>query len=343
MNEGDFNLMRDDGNADEIILPITINPPIRCYRIHAYIYNIIIHQYTDFTKYIASNYLCLHNGREGVRQEYLDFHIYNYFDSIYNMFYDNSWFDIIQLKAMDYSSTYISEKEIKRIIIDFLNNNYYILHKVNEEYLPHSDKYARESFYNIDMTIGYDFYNDMFLLLDYQQSGHFGISKVSSEEYLKSISTVNVKNALNFIKIKPGLSFEFDRERAIKLLDCHINSKPLFKYKAYEPNIFGYDAVDRSISYMKDSGINLIRLRTIKEHKKIISNFMQISSTLGYDPATYYTQYKEIEHKMDIIFMKIIKKWEVNYQDYTNEIYLVEELNKVESDFLNNYIQKLKS
>lgn len=101
-----------------MILSIDTNPLIRCYRIHAYVMNILMLADYNFEKYVLSNYLCLHNGKDGIRREYLDFHLDNNYRNISDVFRDNEWFDIVQIHDFD-SENYRNKKEIKDSIIYF--------------------------------------------------------------------------------------------------------------------------------------------------------------------------------------------------------------------------------
>ncbi len=109
--------------SDEIKLLINPKPLIQCYRIHAYVLNIIGQRYPKFYDYVISNYLCLHNGKENIRREYLDFHLDNNFIDIRSLFRDNSWFDVVQIYDFD-SDHYVVKDEIKPLIISFLQKGY---------------------------------------------------------------------------------------------------------------------------------------------------------------------------------------------------------------------------
>ena len=125
-----------------ILIPVNIDPPIRCYRIHAYLINIIGNAYPDFSLYIISNYLSLHNGDERWRREYLDFHLDNNFINVSDLFLDNSWFDVVQI---DFSaSSKLLDSEVKEQIIFYLKKGYYVLHRVNECALPHANVYQQK-------------------------------------------------------------------------------------------------------------------------------------------------------------------------------------------------------
>ena len=246
---------------------------IRCYRIHGYLLNIMGTAYPDFEKYVISNYLCLHNGKENIRREYLDFHLDNNFLDIKQLFRYNDWFDVIQVHDLN-NENYKNSIEIKNLIIEFLEKGHYVLHNVNESYLSHTARYGKPDSNNIVMIYGYDFEKDTFLMLDYNAMGIFGTSEVISGEYLNSLAKVTVTNRINFIKAKQGLTFEFDFERSLKLLDCYVQSKNAYPdHDDYMNNIFGYEGVERSLREMQYTGVNLIRMRAIIEHKDVILSY----------------------------------------------------------------------
>ena len=73
---------------DQIIkLPINETPMIRCYRIHAYVMNILdVSHMSNWEKYVISHYLCLHNGAKKIARDYLDFHLENNYTNIVDGF-----------------------------------------------------------------------------------------------------------------------------------------------------------------------------------------------------------------------------------------------------------------
>ena len=286
-------------------LPINKDPWIRCYRIHANMLNIIGIAYPNFEKYVLSNYLCLHNRKEGCAREYLDFHLENNYLNIKDVFRNNDWFDIIQLKNIN-DKYYMNSKHCQEIIISFLNEGYYVLHNINEAYLPHSPKYKhdKEKSNNIALTYGYNRSEDVLYILDYAHTGNFGSSSVQINDYLDSIANVTVANNLNFIRAKKELEFRFDIRKSLKLLRCHINSQNAYlDHKDYDINIFGYEGVERTLNTLSTHGINMIRLRTLKEHKNIILKYLKYVIDNHYiDEIKYYEEYQKIEKNMEIIF-----------------------------------------
>lgn len=86
---------------------VNTNPYIRCYRVHAYMLNIVGLSNKSFNKYVFTNYLCLHNGKENVRREYLDFHLDNNFLNIKDLYRYNDWFDIFKFLDLAASITFL--------------------------------------------------------------------------------------------------------------------------------------------------------------------------------------------------------------------------------------------
>lgn len=323
-----------------MILSIDTNPLIRCYRIHAYVMNILMLADYNFEKYVLSNYLCLHNGKDGIRREYLDFHLDNNYRNISDVFRDNEWFDIVQIHDFD-SENYRNKKEIKDSIIYFLNQGYYLLHNVNEYCLPHASAYGQYIDNNIAMTYGYDEKKDNFLLLDYNRNGHFGSSAVPSKDYFRAIFAVTVTNRLNFIKAKKNLSWKFDNKKALNLLSCHIKSENAYSdHDDFKNNIFGYEGVERTLKELQSSEMNMIRIRVIKEHKDVVLKYMQYIVENGFtDNAEYYEAYKVICSNMNKIFMRILKRIICNDgRDFTCEIDAIRKLNESESELLQKYL-----
>ena len=307
--------------------------------------SIIGKEYPDFEKYVLSNYLCLHNGREKIRREYLDFHLDNNYLNINDMFRNNEWFDIVQIRDFD-CNNYMHKNEIKELILYFLNNGYYVLHNLNESYLPHSSMFGRFNANNISMVYGYNDTNDSFMLLDYDLNGRFGPSAVLSSDYLKALSAVTCTNRINFIKAKKGLCFEFDNNRALNLLTCHINSENAYtNHEDYINNIFGYKGIERAINEMYSNGLNMIRIRVIKEHKDVVQKYMKyVAENHLCDDRKYYNEYTTICNDMNCIFFKILKKMAVlkNEQDYGNELEEIKKINDKEAILLEKYLRNYK-
>lgn len=326
-----------------ILIPVNIDPPIRCYRIHAYLINIIGNAYPDFSLYIISNYLSLHNGDERWRREYLDFHLDNNFINVSDLFLDNSWFDVVQI---DFSaSSKLLDSEVKEQIIFYLKKGYYVLHRVNECALPHANVYQQKDSENNAMTFGYVYDEDSFIVLDYDKDGRFGSSFVCCKDYMNSLYTVNSEYflKLNFIKAKPGLSFAFNEERARKLLSCYINCENAYPDNPYYVNnIFGYDGVERALKEM-EKGVNMIRLRVIKEHKEIILRYMEYVTTHHLIDSDYFlNEYREIKNKMNIVFMKILKKkfgFGQSETEYNLEYDEIRRINERESGLLYQFLK----
>ncbi len=326
--------------SNEIKLPVNQKPWIQCYRIHAYMLNIIGLKYPTFYDYVISNYLCLHNGKDNIRREYLDFHLDNNFINIRDLFRDNSWFDVVQVYDFD-SDHYVGKDEVKNLIISFLQKGYYVLHNVNEGFLRHSSMYGVIS-NNIALTYGYNSETDTFQILDYNSRGAFGASMVSCEDYLKALSGVTVTNRINFIKAKDNLEFHFEEKKALKLLRCHIKSESAYPdHKDYINNIVGYLGVERTLKESLTNGINLIRIRVLQEHKDMIARYFKYIYDNKYiDTDIYYTEYMPIARNMHAIFMKLIKKSLLNDQNCRQEIDAIRRLNENEAELLERYLNE---
>ena len=324
----------------ETICPVNTNPYIRCYRVHAYMLNIVGLSNKSFDKYVFTNYLCLHNGKENIRREYLDFHLDNNFLNIKDLYRYNDWFDIFQISRFG-SFDKTSCSNLKEIIIDFLKKDYYILHNINEAYLPHSATYGGSDLNNIVLTHGYDKENDTFMLLDYDKTGRFGSSIVKSQDYLNSISMVTVTNRLNFIKSKPNLDFSFDQNKALKLLKCHIESQNAYlDHEDLKNNIFGYEAIERTLNCALKNGINMIRMRVIKEHKEIILKYLMSVFDYNYiDNKNFIIEYKLIVNQMNNIFMRFIKNNMLGINQDIELIDSIRSLNYKELDILSRYLK----
>ena len=325
--------------SNGIILPINFNPWVRCYRIHAYVFNLIGQKYPKFSDYAISNYLCLHNGKENIRQEYLDFHLDNNYINIRSLFRNNSWFDIVQIDESD-NTNYIAKDELKHNIISFLQKGYYVMQIVNEEFLRHSARYGCHFSDNIALIYGYCAKTDAFLMLDYNAEGRFGQSYVPSEDYFKALYSVTVTNRINFIKAKDNLDFQFEKAKAQKLLRCYIESESAYTDHAdYVNNIVGYMGVERTLKDSLSTGINLIRIRAIQEHKDMVARYMKYVYENEYiDTKFYYDEYLIIAKKMHTIFMKLLKKDLLKVYDTTCEIDAIRRLNEDEVKLLERYL-----
>lgn len=330
------------GQQQYIKLPIDINPIIRSYRIHAYLINIVGNIYkNEFEKYIISNYLCLHNGIPNILIDYLDFHINNNYLNNKDMFRDNSWFYITQLYEFDIAN-YIKNDHIKKLIIDFLSDGYYVIQNVNEACLFHTIKYGSDTVNNISLLYGYDALLDSFMMLDYNYHGDFCGSLVPAREYFMSISSTIGKNRLNFIKIKEGLQFDFDFEHSLNLLKCHVYSLNAYPdHDEYNNHLFGYESVKRSLDEIQNNGINMINIRVIMEHKNILLKYFRYITDYNYvNNQKYYEFYKKINVEMRIVFMKILKKSVLKSNDYKPEINRICELNFEERKLLKNFLME---
>lgn len=89
----------------------------------------------------------------------------------------------------------------------FIHEGYYVLHAVNEAYLPHSSMYGCGVDNNIEVSHGYNGNMDVFYLLNYNKSGNFCSSEVNANDYFNSIARTTVNNRLIFIRAKKGLIF----------------------------------------------------------------------------------------------------------------------------------------
>ena len=107
-----------------------------------------------------------------LRREYLDFHLDNNFINIRELWRNNNWFDTIQVHDFD-DNNYLHAKEIKNLFMFFIHEGYYVLHAVNEAYLPHSSMYGCGIANNIELSHGYNDNMDVFYLLDYNKSRNF--------------------------------------------------------------------------------------------------------------------------------------------------------------------------
>lgn len=334
-----INIANDNSSVNEFILPTESNPMLKSYRIHAYMIN-IMQEHSDFYYYLISNYLCLHNKRNG--KDYLDFHLTNYFCNMKSLFYNNDWFDICQKDISSFNCS--EENNIKDIIIDYLRKGYYVIHGVNESCLPHTIYYRGDVVNNIGMTCGYSYKLDSFCVLDYDKYGHFGCSWIPYTNYIQSIISTTIQNKfLNFIKTKQEIAFTFDQPTAIKLLKCHLNSQSAYPdYAAFSNNLIGYEAINRSLENMKNAGVDFIRLRAIKEHKNMVLRYLQHVCSEGIDDYIFYERYKIINRMMENIFMCILKDsfCDAPISQTINRIKLIQEINKQEFQLISDYLMK---
>ena len=328
--------------CENFILPVHFDPLVRCYRIHAYLINIIKQSYDNFDQYIISNYLSLHNGKEGLRREYLDFHIKNNFINMIDLFYDNGWFDVVQVHDL-HKENYFQSKEIIDLIIYFTSKGYYLLQKINEEFLTHSAMYGITSD-NTVLIHGVDLKSRSFYILDYKKNGRFCTSKISFNDYLKSTATVIVPNRINFIKAKENLKWEFDYPNAKRLIKCYVDSTNAYPdNESIKNNIFGYEAVERTIKALQTQGMSLIRIRAIKEHKDILLRYFEyITQHEWLDDTSYVDNYNVLCNQMNVAFLKILKKMVLGESNlcFKEDIYTIEKINERERVLLERYLTK---
>ena len=321
-------------------LPVEENPIIRCYRIHAYLLNIIGIPYkNEFDRYLISHYLALHNTYRG---DYLDFHLENNYLNIREMFRDNNWFRVIQMHHFDPEDD--SElSNIRECIVEFIKKGYYIVQNVDESCLKHTSKFGGVPVNNISMITGYDDINDAFYMLDYDAYGLFCVSSVPSNEYFHSVSQVTVSNRLNFVKAKENIDFSFDFEHSLKLLRCYLCSQNAYPdHVDYKNHVFGYEGVD--MAFRDIHCLNMVDIRAILEHKNIMCKYFEYITNNGYlKKDTYVLMYKDIALQMKIIFLKIIKKILLykNNRDYTTECDAIRRLNEKEAKLLEGYLLAL--
>lgn len=328
---------------DQIIkLPINETPMIRCYRIHAYVMNILdVSHISNWEKYVISHYLCLHNGAKKIARDYLDFHLENNYTNIVDGFRDNSWFDIIQVHDFNIED-HKNSQNIKNLIISYLEDRYYCLQNVNEACFPHTYYYGGSVFNNISMVYGYDATKDVFMMLDYDSQDRFGTSRVSFDDYFAAISSVTVRNRLNFIKANQNHCFKFDFNHSLKLLNCYLHSQNAYSdHNEYTNHIFGYESVERTLYETQNNRMNIINIRAILEHKDILLKYFRYVTNNSYIKNENFLKiYEEINEEMHIIFMKILKKmmFAGNNCNYLKESDLIRRLNEKEAELLRCYL-----
>ena len=228
-----------------------------------------------------------------------------------------------------------------------LRAGYYILQNVNEGCFQHSLVYGQDIATNICMLYGYNEDKNQFYILDYNKQGHFGSSVVSSREYFNAFSSVPNRNRLNFIKAKDNISFDFDFDQSIKLLNSHINSTNAYQdHNEYLNHIFGYRSVERSLREVKNEGMNITNFRVILEHKNILLKYFQyVTDTLQLVDGSFFDLYKKINEKMNIIFIKIVKKLMVcpNENNFDEECDAIRQINEAEADLISKYISNINN
>lgn len=333
------------GHMLDIKLPIQIRPIVRCRKIHAYLINIMnAASNNNFEKYIICNYLCLHNGVEKICRNYLDFHLSNNYLNIVDVFKDNSWFDIIQVNKIDTENDR-TNNYIKEILIQMLHAGYFVLQNVNEGLFPHSFAYGNSVAPNVCMLYGYNEYEDRFYILDYDKYGHFGSCTVSSEEYFGAVSSVPNRNRFDFIKVKDTVTFSFDFEHSINLLQSQIGSFNAYPdHLEYQNHIFGYASIERSLHEAEKGQLSISDFRAILEHKDVLSRYFQyVTQNLNLVDDYFYNYYKEINEKMHQIFMKIIKK-SLSYSTeniFSKECDAIRRINEEEAALINKYVSNI--
>ena len=221
----------------------------------------------------------------------------------------------------------ILRKHFSELIIDGINNEYYISAQVNAKHIK--NYHNNKDFIHHIHIYGYDDDNSRVYIADHFENGYFSFETCSFNEINKSRDIINTNIA--FVKLKNDARYDLTKEKLNEKINEHVSGENLFyKYNVsvfpdpdsqIEDYYFGikfYDCLIDILDYGRFPYIRPVVL--IFEHVKIIGMLLAIiERKYSANMNELKNKYNKLKEKTEIlknVYIKINMINEFNDGDY---------------------------
>lgn len=254
---------RADNSATEILIPISLDPPLKGYLGYAYPLSILFGEGDEGLPWVYSNFIQTVSLKDCSSFEY----------------YMNSWWFSDERLLLQYYIVFPkfvltdNFSDIKRLIMYMMKRGYCTMGVLNEYYVPHRFSYHRLNFDHDYLIYGYSGDRDVYRLIGYTDRRHYEPTEITGAQYLEALQHTEFEEFhVHFFKKNPEKTFAFDCAKVKRFLGDYLASKDSTGF--YDDRYYlGIDAWRNLKNYLdlvnKDGGrIELRFLYVLKEHKE---------------------------------------------------------------------------
>lgn len=346
------------------ILPIEIHPMSLVF---GHIFNplTIIEAYDGTKEWLLSNYIQLCAPSE--------YYIYGEDDIEFLNFYPKyfSDFESFYLRTHNITESILelSEEDLIKNIIRWIDNDYYIETFVDESQLPgtYMHKY-KDKRINEQLIYGYDREAEILKLTAFDETDHYATIDISFFDFVKAFFSEQTKRfsresnwisvgqeyGLILYRFRKDLKFTFDIKNIMIQLDEYVNGKNSalhFKWLNDEKMnfVFGinvYDAIIKWMSLYETEYVDHRVLFGLWDHKRIMLERIKYLEDNGYldKNVKYSFDYAELESMASKARLFVMKYNLVRIKDVLEEIIdILRDMREKEQRILNDIICELNN
>ncbi|KEQ21801.1 hypothetical protein [Paenibacillus tyrfis] len=325
----------------EKVLPICI-PPIKGYQFFAYPLSVICTS-EDYSPWLYSHFIQLFCNPNDILVSFYE---------PYAWYTTNPWFEFDKINHKSITSFGI---DLNEIIIDYIDQGYYVLAIVDEFYVPKREAFQTFHLEHDILIFGYNRSNKTYNTIGYDNKGVFGQSLTSFNDFEKAF--FNIKN--NFIlpyTLKNNFHYDFSvatiKEAFIDYLYSKNTSSRLLQLDErhyFSDHVFGLDTYDHLIRYFKlllekRVKYDIRSIHFLSEHKNCMLSRIEYLGRHGYlkDSHKFFEEFNIINNNIKIsknLQMKyLFTKKESAIQRITN---ILQETAMIERSLFEEMITKL--
>lgn len=250
------------------------------------------------------------------------------------------------------------EEDIVGTLIRKIDEERYIIVRLDQYYIPASEKYKKRNKMHTTMIFGYDDLEKIFYIYDFYYE-HFQIATMTYEEMTEAF--LNSKQDLTLIK-RNDRKYKFSLKHVLALLKDYyygtdhtgyhfnmeytIQTSPCYVFSAMEESeyeiLYGYKSTTKIIQDVCEVFPRKVLAHEIYGHKKLMVKRLEyIQKNFNADLSDEISEYKKIEKKA-LILSNMFLKLHIMHTELTPLNKIAYEIEEMEGNILPRLIKKIE-
>ncbi|OJU09416.1 MAG: hypothetical protein BGN88_09805 [Clostridiales bacterium 43-6] len=312
-------------------LPVNLDLPVRSYPNYVYIFGILE---GDYEPWLYSNFLQLVHTETG------------WFDFLVPQFLHEEDLLIRHYSYLPANKTVDNKQSIINMIIEMINNDFYVTGIFNDYYVSFRPHYKQWDFDHFFMINGYDNENRLFNVVSYTKEIVLKEEKISFDDFIIACNNL-ISPTLELIFYKQNKTFklEFNINKTKKYIEDFLNSINTTRLK--QAGLYGIEALNSYRKFGIDKRFfSLTRIYVIYEHAKLVVNLTEYLINNKYiddDEKILIENIKRIEKMGELLkFIRIKMDFVKSNLIFSKIIDVLNTLISLEEGHLKLLLEKLK-
>mgnify|MGYP000020600920 CR=1 FL=1 len=181
--------------------------------------------------------------------------------------------------------------DINEFIKNAINDDFYVIIKLDEYYIPDRYFYKRKQFIHQTLIYGFNTETKTYNIHGFNEKHTFQVTKLSFEDFNKAFNSVRKKQNIDFFKFNKKPDIKFDLSLVIEWLRYYLydtNQVYLIYYGGeLENRNFGINVYDDLIKYIQitdETNLDIRAFHILWEHKKCMNlrmDYMQDTQNIN--------------------------------------------------------------